>query len=285
MPPKVTQRLAKGLVWLGGLITLLILLVVIGYVLWNGIPELSWEFLTTEPTGGLQSTGGISSVIIATLWLIPITLILLSPIGLGAAIYLAEYAPQNRLTNIIRYGVETLSGVPSIIFGLFGYVLFVSIMGFGYSILAGGLTLVCLLLPTMIRTCEEAIAAVPADYREASLALGATRWQTIWHVVLPAAMPGLLTAVILCIGRAIEESACLYVTMGGAARMPRSVMDPARPLSLHVYYLASDIGSVSKAMATAAVLVIIVIVINAVTNLIARRFQSALGMQGRSVRI
>lgn len=286
MSPRITQRIAKGAVWLGGCITVGILLVIIGYVLWNGVPELSWEFLTTEPTGGLQSTGGISSVIMATLWLIPVTLILLTPIGLGAAIYLAEYAPENRLTAIIRYGVEALSGIPSIVFGLFGYALFVSIMGFGYSILAGGLTLVCLLLPTMIRTCEEAITAVPAEYREAALALGATKWQTIWHVVLPAATSGLITALILCVGRTIEESACLYVTMGGAARMPQSIMDPARPLSLHVYYLASDIGDTSKAMATAAVLIIVVLIINAITNLVARRFQAAyLGMQRRKAGI
>ena len=142
--PKHTQRLAMAAIWFGGAVTVLILVVVIGYVLINGIPGISWSFLTTPPGGGLSPEGGISTVIVSTVYLVAVTLVILIPIGLGAAIYLAEYAPDNRFTRIIRYGVETLAGVPSIIFGLFGYVLFVTVLSFNYSILSGALTLVCL---------------------------------------------------------------------------------------------------------------------------------------------
>ncbi|MFW6102503.1 MAG: PstA family ABC transporter permease, partial [Chloroflexota bacterium] len=169
--PKVTQRIAMASIWCGGVITVLILFVVIGYVLVQGIPELSPDFLLTSPRGGLSGEGGISTVIVSTIYLVAFTIVILVPIGLGAAIYLAEYAPDNRLTRLIRYGVEVLAGVPSIIFGLFGFALFVTALHFNFSILSGALTLVCLLLPTMIRTSEEAIKSVPYAHREAALAL------------------------------------------------------------------------------------------------------------------
>jgi phosphate transport system permease protein len=162
-------------IWGGGAITVLILLVIIGYVLIQGIPSINWDFLTTVPKGGLSGEGGISSTIVSTFYLIGVTLVLLVPIGIGSAVYLSEYAPNNRLTRIIRYGVETLAGIPSILFGLFGFALFVTILNFNFSILSGSLTLVCLLLPTMITTTEEALKAVPYAYREAALALGSTR--------------------------------------------------------------------------------------------------------------
>jgi phosphate transport system permease protein len=260
-------------IWAGGIVTVLILLVVIGYILIQGIPGLSLDFLLKAPAGGLSGEGGISTVIVSTLYLVAVTLLILVPVGLGSAIYLAEYAPNNRFTRLIRYGVETLSGVPSIIFGLFGYVLFVTALNFSFSILSGSLTLVCLLLPTMIRTSEEAIKSVPHAYREAALALGTTRWQMVSRVLLPAALPGIVTAVILCIGRAIEETACLYVTLGGSAAMPTSLFSGGRTLSLHVYYLAMETRALDKAMATGAVLIITIILINALTNLILYRFQ------------
>lgn len=274
--PKTTQKLAMACIWGGGAITVLILLIVIGYVLVQGLPELSIEFLTTAPAGGLSGEGGISTVIVSTLYLVAVTIVILVPVGLGAAIYLAEYAPDNRLTRLIRYGVETLAGVPSIIFGLFGFALFVTVLHFNFSILSGALTLVCLLLPTMIRTSEEAIKSVPYAHREAALALGATRWQMISRVVVPAAVPGIVTAVILCIGRAIEETACLYVTLGGSSAMPTSILSGGRTLSLHVFYLAMETRAFDKAMATGAVLIITIIVINGITNWLSYRFQKRL---------
>lgn len=271
--PKVTQKLAMIYIWGGGFITVLILLVIIGYVFVQGIPEITLDFLLTPPQGGLTEEGGISSVIVTTLYLVAVTMIILVPIGISAAVYLAEYAPDNRLTNLIRYSVETLSGVPSIIFGLFGFALFVTALHFRFSILSGALTLVCLLLPTMIRTTEEAIKAVPYSYREAALALGATRWQVIQRVILPTALPGIVTAVILSVGRTIEETACLYVTLGGSAAMPKTLLSGGRTLALHVYYLAMDTMAFDKAMATGAVLIIIIILINAITNWLSQRFR------------
>ncbi|MDD3678320.1 MAG: phosphate ABC transporter permease PstA [Dehalococcoidales bacterium] len=273
---KQTQKLAMAGIWGGGVITLLLLIVIIGYVLIQGLPGINWEFLSTNPKGGLSGEGGILSTVVSTLYLIGITLVLLVPIGIGSAVYLSEYAPNNRLTRIIRYGIETLAGIPSIIFGLFGYALFVTVLSFNFSILSGALTLVCLLLPTMITTTEEALKAVSYSYREAALALGTTKWQMISRIVLPSAIPGIVTAVILCIGRAIGETACLYVTMGGSAAMPSSLLEGGRTLSLHVFYLAMETNAMDKAMATAAVLIIIIILINALTNLLAGRFQKRL---------
>lgn len=272
MSAKTTQKIALTFVWAAGLITILILLCIIIYVLVQGIPGLSLDFLITPPKGGLSGEGGISTVIVSTLYLIGITIVILVPPGIGAAIYLAEYASDNWFTRIIRYAVETLAGIPSIVFGLFGFAVFVTMLHLRFSILSGALTLVCLLLPTLIRTAEEAIKAVPQSHREGSLALGATKWQTIRHVILPAAFPGIITGVILCIGRAIGETACLYVTMGGSAAMPTSLLSGGRTLALHVYYLATDTRAFSKAMATGIILIIIIIAINTLTNYISRRF-------------
>jgi phosphate transport system permease protein len=270
---KQTQKIAMAGIWGGGVITLLLLIVIIGYVLIQGLPGINWEFLSTNPKGGLSGEGGILSTVVSTLYLIGITLVILVPLGIGSAVYLSEYAPNNRLTRIIRYGIETLAGIPSIIFGLFGYALFVTALSFKFSILSGALTLVCLLLPTMITTTEEALKAVSYSYREAALALGTTRWQMISRIVLPSALPGIVTAVILCIGRAIGETACLYVTMGGSAAMPSSLLEGGRTLSLHVYYLAMETNAMCKAMATAAILIITIILINGLTNWLAGRFQ------------
>ena len=271
--PRLSQKIAMAFVWAGGVITVMILLVVIGYVLVQGIPGLSLDFLLTRPQGGLAAEGGISTIIVSTIYLVAMTMVILIPIGLGAAIYLAEYAPDNRITRSIQYGVEVLAGVPSIIFGLFGFALFVTALHFNFSILSGALTLVCLLLPTMIRTSEEAIKSVPYAHREAALALGATRWQVVSKVLLPTALPGIVTAIILCVGRAIEETACLYVTMGGSPGMPRSILSGGRTLSLHVFYLAMETRNFEKAMTTAAVLIITIIVINSITNWLSHRFQ------------
>ena len=270
--PKTTQKIATAFIWAGGFITVLILLVIVLYILIKGIPALNLQFLFTAPKGGLSGEGGISTIIVSTMYLIGFTLLLLVPIGIGAAIYLAEYAPASRFTDVIRYGVEVLAGVPSIIFGLFGFALFVTALHFNFSILSGALTLVCLLLPTMIRTTEEAIKTVPYSYREGALALGATHWQTISRVVLPAAIPGIITAVILCIGRAIGETACLYVTLGGSSSMPTSLLSGGRTLSLHVFYLAMETRAFDKALATSAVLIVMIMIINALTSWLAHRF-------------
>jgi phosphate transport system permease protein len=273
---KTNQNIAKTLIWGAGAVTALILMVIVIYVLVRGLPFVNWQFLTTAPQGGLSGEGGISSAIVTTLYLIGLTIAMLIIPGVGAAIYLTEYARDNWGTRAIRYAINTLAGVPSIVFGLFGFALFVTVLHLNFSILSGSLTLVCLLLPTLISTSEEAIRAVPHYQREAGLALGATKWQTIFHVILPAALPGIVTGIILCIGRAIGETACLYVTMGGSAAMPSGLLSGGRTLALHVYYLATDTHAFDKAMATAAILVILVIIINSLTNWLSHRFQTRL---------
>jgi phosphate transport system permease protein len=271
---KSQQKLAKVVIWGAGAVTALILLMIIIYILIRGLPSLNWDFLTTAPQGGLSGEGGISTAIVTTIYLIGLSILMLLVPGIGAAIYLTEYARVNWVTRSIDYAINTLAGIPSIVFGLFGFALFVTVLHFNFSILSGALTLVCLLLPTLIRTTEEAILAVPHFQREAGLALGATRWQTIAHIILPAALPGIITGVILCIGRAIGETACLYVTMGGSASMPDSLLSGGRTLSLHVYYLATDTKAIEKAMATAAILVIVVILVNTLTNWLSQKFQA-----------
>lgn len=274
LKPKLTQKLARGFIWAAGIIAVLILLFIIGYVLTKGLSVISPEFLFTEPEGGLSGEGGISSCIVATLWLIAITMAILTPLGIGAAVYLAEYAPDNRFTHLIRYSVELLAGVPSIVFGLFGFAIFVLALHFSYSILAGALTLVCLLLPFLLRSAEEAMRAVPQSQREAALALGATKWQTILHVVMPDALPGIITGIILCIGGAVAESACLYVTMGGSAGMPTSFLSGGRTLAVHVFYLAMETNALDKALATGAVLIILILTLNFITRWLSQRLQA-----------
>jgi len=271
---RTAQKAAMVCIWGAGVITVLTVLSIIGYVLVRGLPHIGWSFLTTLPKGGLSGEGGISSAIVCTFYLIAFTMVILVPLGMGAAVYLAEYAPDTMLTRLIRYGVETLAGVPSIVFGLFGFALFVTALHFGFSILSGALTLVCLLLPTLIRTSEEALRAVPRSHREAALALGATKWQTIWRVTLPAAIPGIVTGVILCMGRAVGETACLFVTMGGSAAMPTSLLSGGRTLSLGLFNLAMDTNAIEKAMAVGVILIITIVIINAIANWLSQRFRA-----------
>lgn len=274
MSAKSREKLAMMFIWGSGVITVLILFLIIGYVFARGLPAFNLDFLFTASKGGLSGEGGISTAIVATIYLVVLTIAMLIVPGIGAAIYLAEYAKDNWLTRIIRYGVETLAGVPSIVFGLFGFVLFVTALHFRFSLLSGALTLVCLLLPTLIRTSEEAIKAVPHSHREGALALGATKWQMIWHVVLPSALPGIVTGIILCIGRIVGETASLYVTLGGSAAMPTSLLSGGRTLSLHLFYLSMETRAFEKAMATGAVLIITILIINTIINWISHRFQT-----------
>jgi phosphate transport system permease protein len=274
LSPGLTQRLALAGIWGTGIVTVLILLVIIAYVLIKGVADIDWPFLTTAPRGGTSGEGGISTVILCTFYLIGLTMAISVPLGLGAAVYLSEYAPDNRMTRLIRYGTEVLAGVPSIVFGLFGFALFVTALHFRFSILSGALTLACLLLPTLIRTSEEALRAVPGSHREAALALGATRWQTVWRVLLPAALPGIVTGIILSVGRAVGETACLFVTMGGSTAMPTSLFSGGRTLSMHLLLLVMDTNAFGKALATGVVLVITIMVINAVTNWLSQRFRA-----------
>ncbi|MBN2003450.1 MAG: phosphate ABC transporter permease PstA [Anaerolineae bacterium] len=239
-----------------------------------------WRFLTEKPQAGMGGKGGISTTIVTTLYMVILTLAIATPVGVGAAVYLVEYAGemssqgatqrriamQHRVVEIIRFAVETLAGVPSILYGLFGFALFVTVMKLGLSMLSGALAGACLILPVIIRTTEEALLTVPRAYREGSLALGATQWQTNWQVVLPAAMPGIVTGVVLGVGRIVSETAVFYVTLGGSIHLPTSVMDQGRTMVLHLYSLMMDANAPAPAMGTAMVLVVAIIGINLTIN-------------------
>ncbi|MHB9093112.1 MAG: phosphate ABC transporter permease PstA [Eubacteriales bacterium] len=276
---KTDQKIAKAALWVAGFTTVAILILVIGYVLFEGLLHVNWEFLTMKPRK-MGAEGGIFPIIISTIYFTMLTLAIATPIGVGAAIFLTEYTRGGKLTRLIRFGTEALAGIPSIVFGLFGFAFFVILLEpvtGGWSLISGALTGATMILPTLIRTAEEAIKTVPVSYREGSLALGATKWQTIVKVVLPSALPGIVTGVILSVGRVIGETAALMLTLGGSMRMPHSIFDPARTMSMHLYLVALEVGSkqaIDKAFATATVLIITIFVINISANWLMKKFIS-----------
>ena len=264
------DRILRGLVWLSASVTMGILVWIIAYVFIKGIGSISWAFLTEMARG--DGEGGILPMIVTTFYLIIVSIAMATPIGICAAIYLVEYAKPGKLVRTIRFATESLAGIPSIIFGLFGFLFFVTVLHFKFSILSGALTLSIMVLPTIERTTEEALKAVPQSYREGSLGLGASKLSTIMNVVLPSAVPGILAAVILSVGRIIGETAAIYMTVGMAPYIPKGFMESGRTLSVHLYLLAKEGISFEKAYATAAVLIIIV----AFLNFIAKKTASAL---------
>lgn len=254
------DKILELLLWLFSFFTLGILVWILLYILFQGIPNLSWEFLTTPYRG---QSRGVLPMIMATLYVVLISVAISTPIGMGAAIYLTAYAKPGRLVRVIRFATESLAGIPSIIYGLFGYVFFVTALHLKFSLLSGSLTLGIMVLPSIIRTTEEALKAVPDSYREGSLALGATKLWTITKVVLPSAIPGILTGVILSIGRIIGETAVLIFTAGTAVQgLDVSLTDSCRTLSVHLYMLAKEGVFFQETFATATILIFIVALIN-----------------------
>jgi len=280
----IFQLLGYGLVWLCGLAALAMVFWIIGYVLSQGLQVINLKFLTTRPAGGVSGEGGMSTTIVTTLYLVILTIVIATPLGVGAAIYLVEYAGHaSRESKLIaflvkaaRTGVEILAGVPSIIFGLFGFALFVLYLKLGFSLLSASLSGAALVLPTIIRTSEEALLTVPRAYRMGSLSLGATKWHTIFNIVLPTAMPGIVTGVVLSVGRIIAETAIFWVTLGGSYHLPKSIMNSGRSMALHVYMLASETRAFDKAMGTAAILILTIILLNLSINILSRRLTSRL---------
>jgi phosphate transport system permease protein len=250
-----------------------ILIAILVFVLGRGLPHVGWTFLSHAPLESGRA-GGVMPILAGTLEVTGLGIAAAAPLGIGTAVYLVEYTRESALTRIIRFGTECLAGVPSIIFGLFGFVLFVLTFGFGWSILAGAVTLAFMTLPTIIRTSEEALRAVPASYREVSLSLGAGKWQTIRKVVLPAAAPGILTGLVLGLGRAIGETAAVIFTAGSSLPhvVPTSLLEGTRTLAVHFYQLAREGISAEKAYATAAVLVLAISIINVAAYAAMNRF-------------
>lgn len=272
MSPRQSEKIARGVLAAAAFLTVLSLVFILGYIFINGLHVINWEFLTTEPRA-MGSEGGIFSPIISTIIFTLTTIAFAVPIGITAAIYLTEYTKKGWVTQVIRFGNEALAGIPSIVFGLFGFALFVVILKpitGGWSLASGALTGACMILPTLIRTTEEAIKAVPASYREGSYAVGATKWQTVTKIVLPSALPGILTGIILSIGRIVGETAALLLTLGGSFFIPLRLSDPASTLSMHLYKVAMEVGAMDMCFGTASVLIITVFLINLSANRIMR---------------
>ena len=268
MSRQMEERIAKAIITLSVVIALGVLVAILVHILQKGLGVISMAFLFEYPED-MGRAGGIFPSIVGTFYLIVVALGVATPLGVFSAIQLTEYTRKGKLVKQIRFATETLAGIPSIVYGLFGFAFFVIFLKFSWSILSGGLTLAIMILPTIIRTSEEAIKSVPDSYREGSLAIGATKWQTIYKIVLPAALPGIVTGVILGIGRAVGETAAVLLTAGSSGlHLPASVMDPARSLAVHLYVLVSEGISFEMGYGTAAVLVILIFIINSIANLI-----------------
>jgi phosphate transport system permease protein len=268
--PATSQRFVVTILWLLTAITILVLLFIIVYILFHGIRNVTWSFLTESPRR-MGRQGGVFPMIVGTIAVTGLAVLIAAPVGVLTTIFLTEYTRESKLTSVIRFGADCLAAIPSIIFGLFGFVFFVVVLGMGFSIISGALTLAIMVLPTIIRTSEEAIRAVPAVYREVSYGLGSTRWQMVTRVVLKSALPGIGTGIVLSIGRCVSETAAVMLTAGSALRMPYSPLESSRTLSLHFYILAREGISMQNAYATASVLIITILAINIIAYLLMRR--------------
>ncbi|WP_321506375.1 phosphate ABC transporter permease PstA [uncultured Methanoregula sp.] len=273
---KHIQTIAFCLVGAAAVIVLAILVIILQDIVINGIPAISWEFLT-QPPKDLGRAGGIFPAIVGTLYLVLGAIAIALPLGVGAAIYLVEYTREGRITRLIRTGVDLLNGTPSIVFGLFGFAFIVLYLNVGVSLLAGQVTLALMVLPTVIRTTEESLKNIPQSLREGSLALGATRWQTISRVVLPPAVPGIVTGAILSIGRAAGETAPIMFTavVFSSRFLPTSLTEPVMALPYHLFILATNVpGSSTNKYGTALVLLLLVIGFYAVAIIVRTHFQN-----------
>jgi phosphate transport system permease protein len=251
------------IVWTTAALVTAIFLWILSDIIWHGIGNLSWEFLTTEPQNAGRE-GGIAPILVSTALIMGVCMVVSIPIGVGTAVLLAEFTPNDSLfAGLVRRSLDVLAGVPSIVFGLFGNVFFCKFLGLGFSILSGGLTLACMVLPILIRSTEEGLRAVPKDYRLGAAALGFSRTTTLFQLLLPAAVPGLIVGLVLGIGRAIAETAALIFTSGYVDRMPESLLDSGRALSIHIFDLSMNVsGGDGNAYASALVLLLMLLLIN-----------------------
>ena len=273
---RISDVVIRTLIYVAASISVLLLVGILAYVFIKGIGSVNRTFLTTV-TSTLNKTVGIAGNIVNTVYIIVITLLIATPIGIGSAIYLNEYAKPGKLVRLIEFTTETLSGIPSIIFGLFGMVFFGTLFGFGYSILTGSLTLTLMILPLITRNTQEALKTVPDSYRSGALGMGATKWYMIRTILLPSAMPGIITGIILAIGRMVGESAALLFTAGSGYLLPKSgagifkkIFESGGTLTIQLY-LSMAKAEYSTAFGIAAVLLIIVLFINWLTKFLTRK--------------
>lgn len=285
MPARLVNQLATVLMWLAGMLIIGILTVFLGYILYKGLPVLSFDFLFGMPSE-ISAGGGVGPQLFNSFYILFLSMACSIPVAIGAGIYLAEYAGNNRLTDLIRLSTESLASVPSIVLGLFGMIIFVNYFGLGFSILGGALTLMLLNLPVLVRVTEESVRTVPSHYREASLALGATKWQTIWRVILPNALPGIMTGITLTAGRALGETAILIFTAG--TTVSRAVPDfdvtaAGETLAVHLWYVMA-VGLVPDRISIAdgigALLILTILVINLLVLIPGKLLQRKLGASG-----
>lgn len=272
---KQIEMISFGFIIAAAVTVVAILVIILGYIIVNGLPALSWDFLTRPPRD-LGRAGGIFPAIVGTLYLVAGAILIALPLGVGAAIYLVEYTREGRITRLIRTGVDLLNGTPSIVFGLFGFAFIVLFLSVGVSLLAGQITLALMILPTVIRTTEESLKNIPQTFREGSLALGATRWQTISKVVLPPAIPGIVTGAILSIGRAAGETAPIMFTavVFSSRFLPTSEFQPVMALPYHLFILATNVpGASTNQYGTALVLLAIVVGMYGIAIVIRTHFQ------------
>ena len=260
----------RGLVWLCAGLTCALLIFLIGYIFCRGLPNLTWDLLSGQ-TSYIQNTIGILPNILNTLYIIFVAMVIVLPLGVGAAVYLTEYAENRRLVSLIEFAAETLTGIPSIIFGLVGMLFFIQMMGLKTGVLAGGLTLVVMILPTIVRTTQESLKTVPDSYREGALAMGAGKWHMVRTVVLPNAVDGIVTGCILAVGRIVGESAALLFTAGAAEVIAKGVVKAytsnGATLSVLLYLRAFEDGDFASAWGIGAVLLVLVLAINLAARL------------------
>lgn len=266
----LSNKIMLGVFRAAAYITTLVLLAIIAYVVINGLPHISLDFIFGWPQG-VNAEGGIWPTIVSTIYVTALAMLICTPVAVLAAVYLAEYAKQGKVVDIIRYAADALASVPSIVMGLFGYALFVEAMGLGLSMVSAALALALLMLPIVMRTTEEAIRAVPRYIRWGAYGLGATKWQVVSMIVLPSAFGRIATGIVLAIGRAIGETAVVLYTMGQAINLPISPLDSGRPMTVHLYLLANDGINMNAAYGTALLLMAIILAFNLFARYLSRK--------------
>lgn len=266
----LSNKIMLGVFRAAAYITTLVLLAIIAYVVINGLPHISLDFIFGWPQG-VNAEGGIWPTIVSTIYVTALATLICTPVAVLAAVYLAEYAKQGKIVDIIRYAADALASVPSIVMGLFGYALFVEAMGLGLSMVSAALALALLMLPIVMRTTEEAIRAVPRYIRWGAYGLGATKWQVVSKIVLPSAFGRIATGIVLAIGRAIGETAVVLYTMGQAINLPISPLDSGRPMTVHLYLLANDGINMNAAYGTALLLMAIILAFNLFARYLSRK--------------
>jgi phosphate transport system permease protein len=269
---RISNNIAVGVLWVAASITVVVLGAIIVYVFVNGIRVLSPTFIFTWPRG-VNAEGGIWPTIISTVYVTGLSMLICTPVAVLAAVYLAEYAHQGRVVSLIRFAADSLASVPSIVMGLFGFALFVEAMKLGLSMLSAALALALLMLPIVMRATEEAIRAVPRYIRWGSYGMGATKWQTVSRVVLPAAAPRIITGIVLATGRAVGETAVVFYTMGQAVFLPVSPLDSGRPMTVHLYLLAVEGINLPAAYGTALLLMLMILGFNFGARWILKRYR------------